>query len=158
MALADDLLEQARHLANREPKRTKQASLRRAVSAAYYAVFHLLVSAGMANWKGVLQRPFLARGFDHFLMMQSSKRMVNRTLLPEEKVTGENLKLIARNFIELQEARHLADYDYTKKFEKTDVLKKIDMAAVAFEKWKIVRKENLAQDYLISLLIKGRKE
>ncbi len=45
MPLAQDLLEQARHLANREPKRPKQASLRRAVSRAYYALFHLLTAA-----------------------------------------------------------------------------------------------------------------
>ncbi len=43
MSLHDDLLEQAKHLANREPRRPKQASLRRAISAAYYALFHLLV-------------------------------------------------------------------------------------------------------------------
>ena len=41
MSFPNDLLEQARHLANREPKRPKQASLRRAVSTAYYALFHL---------------------------------------------------------------------------------------------------------------------
>jgi hypothetical protein len=44
MSLHDDLIEQARHLAGREPKRPRQASLRRAIAAAYYAVFHLLVA------------------------------------------------------------------------------------------------------------------
>jgi uncharacterized protein (UPF0332 family) len=43
MAFPDDLLEQANHLANREPELPRQASLRRAVSAAYYALFHLLI-------------------------------------------------------------------------------------------------------------------
>ena len=42
MRLANDYLEQARHLATRERTRPKQASLRRAVSVAYYALFHLL--------------------------------------------------------------------------------------------------------------------
>ena len=41
--LHDDLLAQARHLATRERRRPKQASLRRAVSAAYYALFHYLI-------------------------------------------------------------------------------------------------------------------
>jgi uncharacterized protein (UPF0332 family) len=54
MALAEDLLEQARHLAKREPKRPKQASLRRAVSAAYYSLFHLLVSSAILQWKALL--------------------------------------------------------------------------------------------------------
>jgi len=39
MAFAEDLLEQAEFLANRESVQPKQASLRRAVSTAYYAVF-----------------------------------------------------------------------------------------------------------------------
>src|SRR5712692_5365690 len=47
MPYADDLLEQARHLANREKKRPRQASLRRAVSTAYYALFHLLISEAL---------------------------------------------------------------------------------------------------------------
>jgi uncharacterized protein (UPF0332 family) len=44
MSLHNDFLEQARFLAMREARRPKQASLRRAVSTAYYALFHLLAS------------------------------------------------------------------------------------------------------------------
>lgn len=40
--LPQDLLRQARHLAIKERGRPQQASLRRAISTAYYAVFHLL--------------------------------------------------------------------------------------------------------------------
>lgn len=43
MNLHTDLLRQARHLAVREPRRPLQASLRRAISASYYALFHFLV-------------------------------------------------------------------------------------------------------------------
>lgn len=43
MSLHGDLLAQARSLLRREPRRPKQASLRRAVSTAYYALFHLLI-------------------------------------------------------------------------------------------------------------------
>jgi hypothetical protein len=42
--LHSDLIEQAQHLAKREPNRPRQASLRRAVSTAYYALFHMLIS------------------------------------------------------------------------------------------------------------------
>ena len=51
MNLAEDLLEQANHLARREKGKPKQASLRRAVSTAYYAAFHLLVAEAVGNWK-----------------------------------------------------------------------------------------------------------
>lgn len=39
MSLHADLLKQARHLATKERRRPSQASLRRAISAAYYALF-----------------------------------------------------------------------------------------------------------------------
>ena len=45
MSLHGDRLAQARHLVTKEPQRPKQASLRRAVSSAYYAQFHLLTDA-----------------------------------------------------------------------------------------------------------------
>ena len=49
MSLQQDLLRQARHLATKEPRRPSQASLRRAVSAAYYALFHLLVDEAIGR-------------------------------------------------------------------------------------------------------------
>ena len=50
MSFPDDLLEQAYHLANREPESPKQASLRRAISTAYYALFHMLVDEAVGKW------------------------------------------------------------------------------------------------------------
>ncbi|GAB4215496.1 MAG: hypothetical protein OHK0013_41130 [Sandaracinaceae bacterium] len=44
MALHDDLLAQAARLARTDKNRPKQANLRRAASAAYYALFHLLIT------------------------------------------------------------------------------------------------------------------
>ena len=43
MSLASDLLVQARVLCLIDSKKPKQANLRRAVSTAYYALFHLLI-------------------------------------------------------------------------------------------------------------------
>jgi len=43
MSLAADLLEQAAHLASRERGRPRQVSLRRAISTAYYSLFHLVI-------------------------------------------------------------------------------------------------------------------
>src|SRR5882724_812436 len=65
MPFPDHLLEQAHHIANREPKRPKQASLRRAVSTAYYALFHLLGIELAKNWKRTGDRSTLARMLEH---------------------------------------------------------------------------------------------
>ena len=41
--LADDLLEDARHLAAKGDAEKRISCVRRAVSTAYYAIFHLLI-------------------------------------------------------------------------------------------------------------------
>jgi hypothetical protein len=74
MAYPDHLLEQAKHLAKREKKKPRQASLRRAVSTAYYSLFHLLIHEAALNWKRVEQRPLLARFFEHGKMRAASER------------------------------------------------------------------------------------
>src|SRR5271170_5069238 len=56
MAFADDLLNDAHHLATKGGKNPRQSSLRRAVSTAYYAVFHLLIADFVLNWKARDQR------------------------------------------------------------------------------------------------------
>ena len=73
MALAEDLLEQAFLLLNKESKNPKQASLRRAVSTAYYALFHLLIQEASANWSRKDMRDYLARAFEHGTMRQASE-------------------------------------------------------------------------------------
>src|SRR5579872_5069225 len=69
-----DLLEQAKHLANREKKRPRQASLRGAVSTAYYALFHLLIHEATLNWKRIEQRALLARFFEHGKMKNACEK------------------------------------------------------------------------------------
>jgi uncharacterized protein (UPF0332 family) len=158
MALADDLLEQAHHLARREPKRPRQASLRRAVSTAYYSLFHWLVSSAIFQWKDVHQRSQLARGFDHGAMKDASKKTVNRQFDPADAAIAAQLKTVAQAFIDLQQNRHAADYSYLKKWSRTEVQSRVDTAAIAFASWKTIQHEKLAKDYLVSSLIKERKE
>ena len=59
------LAKRPRHLAGRRGRNPKQSSLRRAVSTAYYAAFHLLVADFIANWKIPEQRARLGRMFEH---------------------------------------------------------------------------------------------
>lgn len=158
MALADDLLEQANHLANREPKRPRQASLRRAVSTAYYSLFHLLVSSAITQWKSPLQRAQMARGFEHGAMKEASKKIPSKQFDRSDVFVAGHLKIVARAFVDLQQQRHAADYSYVKKWSRTEVQSHIDTAADALTSWKIIQNENLARDYLISLLIKERRD
>jgi len=54
MGLAQDLLQQADHLATYEGVNPTQAGLRRSVSTAYYALFHLLIETRRATMAGFI--------------------------------------------------------------------------------------------------------
>ena len=153
MAFADDLLKQAFLLLNKEPRTPTQASLRRSVSTAYYALFHLLIQDASANWSRADTRDFLARAFDHSAMKNASTRAENATYdpaVPHQVVS--KLRSVARAFRELQFQRHLADYSNATKWDRVMASSKVNQAKTAFAEWKAIRKDYIAQRYLVSLL------
>jgi uncharacterized protein (UPF0332 family) len=165
MPFAQDLLEQSSHLANREPRRPKQASLRRAVSTAYYALFHLLIQEATKNWKKAAQRPLLARVFEHGRMRTACEKKLTdlNTFMRShpappagQRAVAQHLHTVVSTFIGAQQQRHTADYDNSKPWTRTEVLTQIANVARAFESWHKIRREDLAQDYLIFLLIRER--
>ena len=85
MAYHDELLAQAIQLVHVTPP--TQATLRRAVSAAYYAVFHLLIAEATSNWNNAALRAALSRAFDHGAMKTASNRILNTRDFP---FTGED--------------------------------------------------------------------
>jgi len=72
--------------------------------------------------------------------------------LVSEPIQSE-LSLIADAFVELQEARHDADYDTTQVFARADTLEKVEQANEAFAAWKLVRNEPNATAFLAALLL-----
>jgi uncharacterized protein (UPF0332 family) len=153
MAFADDLLEQAYHLARREKKKPKQASLRRAVSTAYYALFHLLISEAVANWRRNDQRASLARAFEHGKMKAASQKAAGSASSGGNPEVVKDLRMVANAFVQLQQYRHTADYDNSQKWSRTQAFSQIKLATAAFKKWHGIRAEKIAQDYLLSLLV-----
>src|ERR1700678_2198186 len=117
MPFPEDLLQQAYDLANKEPTDPKQASLRRAISTAYYALFHLLVDEAVSKWAVERQRSILARTFDHGKM-----KGICSDVLEAAKGGGNvspELGTVSRNFIQLQQHRHTADYDNSRQWSRT---------------------------------------
>jgi len=164
MAFADDLLEQSRHLANRERKEPRQASLRRAVSTAYYALFHLLISEASLNWKRVEYRDALARVFEHGKMKSACRKKMGELTAyyktnpraGSELTVSQHLHRVAETFVEAQNNRHAADYDNSRVWARTAVLAEIETVADTFKSWRAKRNENVAQAFLVSLF--GGKE
>jgi uncharacterized protein (UPF0332 family) len=165
MPFPNDLLEQARHLANREPKRPKQASLRRAVSPAYYAIFHLLSTETAKNWKRPAERFTVARMLDHTPMVKvcTAKRDELSAYFKTRPAPGRDLDVlkhlhaITNTFVDMLQHRHTADYNGAIKWSRTDVLEKIESVEAAFRSWREIRDEHDAQNFLVTLLLKERK-
>jgi uncharacterized protein (UPF0332 family) len=133
MSFADQLLEQARHLANRERTRPRQASLRRAVSTAYYALFHLLISDATKNWKRKDQRYALARSFEHGRMKSASEK-IGKPQKISPSTPDDNLRVVAAAFVQAYQHRLTADYDNSNQWARFDVLTHIDSVAAAVQK------------------------
>jgi uncharacterized protein (UPF0332 family) len=155
MAYHDDLIKHAIFLSELNLKDDpKQVDLRRAVSAAYYALFQLLTTEAAQNWKHQSQRNRFARMFDHGRMKTCSSKVSSRPLPsdPAEIPIATDLKRVADSFVALQQARHTADYDNSKVWSRTQVYETIRQAKNAMTSWMVIREKEVAQDYLFDLL------
>ncbi|MGA2597155.1 MAG: hypothetical protein ABSH09_09220 [Bryobacteraceae bacterium] len=152
MSFADDLLEQAYHLLNKDGNAPKQASLRRAVSTAYYALFHLLIDEAVGKWSVEHQRNALARTFKHGGMAKVCDESVKSFYIARQPPHLGPLKDVAQIFSQLQEKRHTADYD-SEKWSKGNAETWIDKADTAFKNWRLVRASPEAQDSLLFLFL-----
>jgi hypothetical protein len=172
LTLHHDLLDQAAHLATRETRKPKQASLRRAVSAAYYAVFHLLTAEGarrLSPAKPDGLRLLVQRAFNHGEMRNVCKNFFDgqRAILKRQVALQPPLatrrvlslpleaSLIAviQAFVALQEARNEADYDIAKPWRRVDVLNRVQAARQAFADWASIRTVPNATVFLTALLL-----
>jgi hypothetical protein len=160
--LPEHLLEQARHLAKRERTRPRQASLRRALSTAYYALFHFFIREAVQQIAPHLSDENynrVYRWFDHGAMIRVarafSQELVRIEKSKDELVPTNNfgVQFIAKHFSDLQELRHLADYDSGTIFVRADVLAMTDRVATAFLLWPVVKKSPEANTFLLSLLL-----
>lgn len=151
MSFPDDLLEQAYDLAHKEQVNPKQASLRRAVSTAYYSLFHFLIDQAVGQWVMERHRSILARTFGHGRM-----KAICDDLLKSARSGGNvlpELHTVAHNFIQLQQHRHTADYDNSKQWSRADVLNVLTLATDAFTAWRAISNQDAAQDYLLQLFL-----
>lgn len=140
----EDLFAQAELLATLDARKPKQVNLRRALSAAYYAIFHYLVNEACRIQIGTqhAQSPFrhvLGRAFTHVTMKQACASFGGGMLkasvakgLPSGAVgyysIPPEIRSLARMFVDLQDRRHLADYDLAERFTRSDVLIMIENA------------------------------
>jgi hypothetical protein len=109
-----DWIEQAEYLASKEDGRPKEASLRRSVSTAYYALFHELnrtvanaLVGSSTSWETYTP---MYRMVDHLAAKEFFKRLQNRGS-EDFKLLGAAVAEIGTSFVQLQDERLRADYN-----------------------------------------------
>lgn len=169
MGLPQDLITQAERLARQEPKRPKQASLRRAVSSAYYGLFHFLIEEACSflltqKQSHKLLRGQLARSFEHAQMKNVSNDFVKSSqsnpwvmVLGKSYAPSSALQQVARTFVDLQKARHQADYNLLEVFNRSEVLADVTRARGAMKAWSVVRGTPEAEAFLLAMLVRSRR-
>lgn len=159
------LLEHAERLVDTGSGRPRQADLRRAVSAAYYALFHLLTQDGAkrVGTSSALQL-LLTRAYNHGEMKEVSKviaagklaqgKLADRLKLLVTAIPTD-LQLVARAFIDLHTDRERADYDFHSDsgFDRLETRTRVRQARQAFEAWDRVRADPAAEVYLVTMLL-----
>jgi hypothetical protein len=156
MAYHEELIQLAFQLVDHVVGPPNQARLRRAVSTAYYALFHCLIHDATLNWSQAEFRPDLARAFDHTRMKEASNSVQQQRSSADDLVTVA-LREVARTFVELQARREAADYDHAKTWTQTEALADVQLADQALTLWYGIRNEPVAQRYLMSLLVRKRR-
>ncbi len=162
----DNLVAVARHLnANHEEAPPSAESRRRAVSTAYYALFHALLGEAAGRFVGanVTSAAFeiIYRGFDHG-QMKRVLEAIDRDVLSaaykerlRRSTVSQDIRDFAAVFVPLQELRHLADYKPLLDISQSDVADLIDEVASALQSLRRADVDEKA-DLLAMMLVKGR--
>ena len=129
-----DFIALARHLLQQGATRPSQVSLRRALSTAYYALFHALARNGAdllvgkttdARSRHAWRQVY--RGLEHGQAKQACK---NERIL---RKFPSGIQNFGRIFVIMQEQRHTADYDPNARFTKSYVTSRINGAENAIK-------------------------
>jgi len=161
----------ARRLVRLDPRRPRQGNLRRAVSTAYYALFHFLIERSSRTLFGSTGdrerfRRVMARAYGHSEMASVSRTFrggnlpayLNQTL--GSVVIPDGLKAVAICFLRLQDQRHLAEYDLGAVYSRAEVLGLISTVEQVIENWSTIKADPATRFYLMCLplwdRLKGR--
>jgi uncharacterized protein (UPF0332 family) len=159
----DHLFEQAEKLISPPSAGApRQADLRRAVSTAYFALFHAVLTAAADEFVGATRRTtarygLVYRGIDHRGLRDLCSEVVKQT--PSARYAryqpaggfGSNIKSFATALAELQEKRHAADYDPLMHVRRADAELAIRTARFALRRFEQVGAER--REAFLSLLL-----
>jgi uncharacterized protein (UPF0332 family) len=148
--LPRDLLAQANSLALQDARKPKQVNLRRAISSAYYALFHRIIvmscvtltgnDSKSRKWvHGPLQRAFSHADIKHVCAdlakptPPASMSNYLKALPMKDAARLDDIRKISQLFVEMQVLRHDADYNYEYQFERSQVVQKLSRTEECLE-------------------------
>lgn len=152
--IGKELLALSRQIAYIPDTGTFQVNLRRAVSTAYYALFHFVINEATSVWSHDETRPVLARVFEHGRMKALCDKTCGsiKDLTPfDQRTSDDHLRAFAKIFIRAQQAREDADYDTTSQWTLANVVDHIELIAEAIRSWEAIREETAARQFLVQL-------
>lgn len=161
----EGFLELAKTLIGPSPG-ASEAELRRGVSTAYYALFHLLIKETVSNF--VNDAAFgarLGRAFQHGSMRAVCEkyrgkldRATAQYVVAEgngfpSQVIPPGVQAVAEAFVSLHTAREKADYDDATTVSHADALADVQKVENAFQAWLTVQTDPSASIFLQRLMI-----
>ena len=154
----ENLIKTARELIPVRKGKPRSANLRRAVSTAYYAMFHCLAGSCADTLIGGLRA---GRGTDAWTLTYRAlnHRSAKARCRDEQNLRqfSEPIREFAETFARMQEQRHHADYAPDAGFRKSEVIQRINEAENAirnFEEESLVERRAFAA----YILFKGRPD
>ncbi len=162
-----ELLDAARgSLAGSSSGPPSDGQLRRAVSTAYYALFHTLLREGAQRFIGSARASspaygFLYRGYNHALMKRVCED-IDKDPLPKRyerlgyRRFSDEIRICARTFVELQQKRHEADYDPQMSKTFTEASDAIGDAELAITE--LAASSAAERDDFLALLLVGARD
>lgn len=157
MSYPEALLAQAAVLTSSGESALSQANARRAISSAYYALFHLLIDEATRIVRPSCVQVPLRRSYEHKTMMNVCDAWCGRrpmSAVARELVIGpieEPLKRVASVFVDVQQARHHADYDLLRPVTRRSAADHVRRVRKAFDDWRGVSAEPNSDVFLAML-------
>ena len=132
--MIDDLIALAKRLAKASPSKPRQADLKRAVSTAYYAVFHAMAKNVADTMAGVVKSKRSEKAWAHaYRGLQHGDAKTACEGVRNLNFSSE-IKDCADAFVELQSARHAADYDPLHRLTRAKAILAVQKAEYAIAK------------------------
>lgn len=139
----------------------KQVRLRRAVSSAYYALFHFFLSSAADLLVGRSERDtpryrIMYRSFEHAEMRNVCEEITKTPMRAayikalDREFFGTHIRTCAAAFVELQARRHEADYDPAKRIALLDAKAALTSARAAIAAFNAAPVEE--QNLLLTIL------